>query len=44
MASKISDIWVRTTILIENDWGERGTGFFVSAPLPYDEGNQGYSS
>jgi hypothetical protein len=38
VASKISDIWVHTTVLIENDWGERGTGFFVSAPLPYDEG------
>ena len=30
MASKISDLWVHTTLLIENDRGERRTGFFVS--------------
>jgi hypothetical protein len=30
VASPIIDTWVYSTILIENDWGERGTGFIVS--------------
>jgi len=38
VASNISRIWVHTTVFIENDWGERGTGFFVSASLPENPG------
>ncbi|GAH41008.1 unnamed protein product [marine sediment metagenome] len=30
MASPIAKSWVYTTVLIENEWGERGTGFIVS--------------
>src|SRR5215204_1784092 len=33
MASIVSDMWTHVTVLIENDWAERGTGFFVSRDL-----------
>ena len=30
MASPIVETWIYTTMLIENEWGEKGTGFLVS--------------
>jgi len=30
MASIVSDMWSHVTVLIENEWAEKGTGFFVS--------------
>jgi S1-C subfamily serine protease len=33
VASLIADTWIYATMLIENDWGEFGTGFLVSRPI-----------
>jgi len=33
MASPVSEMWTHTTVLVENDWCEKGTGFFVSRDL-----------
>ena len=33
MASIVSDMWSHVTVLIENKWAEKGTGFFVSRDL-----------
>jgi hypothetical protein len=33
MASLIAATWIHTTMLIENDWGEFGTGFLVSRSI-----------
>ena len=37
MASLIADTWIYATMLIENDWGEYGTGFLVSRPIDTDK-------
>lgn len=29
MASPISETWIYATVMIENEWGERGTGFLA---------------
>ena len=36
MASLVSELWVHMTVLIHNDWGERGTGFFVARNMAQD--------
>lgn len=36
MSSPISKTWIYATILIENEWGERGTGFLVAREIDKD--------
>lgn len=37
MASLIADTWIHATMLIENDWGDSGTGFLVSRQTNKDQ-------
>lgn len=32
MGSSISDFWIYTTAIIENEQKDRGTGFFIAKP------------
>jgi hypothetical protein len=32
LSAPISDFWIYNTMLIENEWGDRGTGFLVARP------------
>ena len=36
MASIVANSWIYTTVLIENDWGEKGTGFIVQRKVAED--------
>jgi hypothetical protein len=38
MASPIAETWVYTTMLIENEWGKKGTGFLVSRLISDEHG------
>lgn len=38
MASPVSEAWMHTTVLIQNEWGEQGTGFFVRKTVGPDAG------
>ena len=38
MASPIAKTWIYATVLIENEWGQRGTGFLVVRNIEADKG------
>ncbi len=40
MASPIARDWIHTTVLIENEWDERGTGFIVSRTVEKLKGSR----